>query len=186
MKICLFKIPKNIIVFFCSTNNILVFLNHKNEKIAFSFKTKLILVDKNKILLTNVLLHKTDRNCIQNLWFLYFNSFKLILKYFLKQKLIKIKLNIIGIGYKFFILSLNNNFLIQIKAGFSHKIFYKLPDSVKVLMLKPTIIIIMGSCYQTVFSIVTSIKKLRLPEPYKKKGILYKNENIKIKQGKTC
>ena len=30
------------------------------------------------------------------------------------------------------------------------------------------------------------IKKFRLPNPYKKKGVFFKNEKITLKQGKTC
>ena len=184
MKISLFKIPKTVSVFYCSLKNVLIFFSLNEKKIRFRSKIKVVFVKKNIILLTNILI-KQD-NPKNKFWFFYFNYITLILKFFFKKNLIKIKLNIIGIGFKFFVSSLNNNQIIQIKAGFSHKTFYKLPKNIKVLFLKPTSIILIGYCYKTILQIATNIKNLRLPDPYKKKGILYKNENIRIKQGKVC
>jgi len=184
MKISVFKIkiPKTVSIFYCSLKNVLVFFSLNNKKLVYKLNTKIIFVRKNLILLTNVL--KKKISTIHKFWFLYFNQFKLILNFFFKTNFLKIKLNIVGIGYKFLVSSLNNNDIIQIKAGFSHKIFYKLPKNIKVLLLKPTIIILIGNCYKTIFNISTSIKNLRLPDPYKKKGVLYKNESIRTKQGK--
>nr|QYC61852.1 ribosomal protein L6 [Actinocyclus sp. mgcode 4] len=184
MQISLFKIPKTVTIIYCSLKNLLILVNLNKKKLVLKSKTKLLLVKKNLIIITNIL--KNKNSFIQKFWFLYLNYLKLVINFFLKKNLIKIKLNIIGIGFKFFVSSLNNHNIIQIKAGFSHKTFYKLPKNITVLLLKPTIIVIIGHCYKTIFNIVTSIKNLRLPDPYKKKGIFYKNENIRIKQGKIC
>lgn len=140
---------------------------------------------KKLILLTNIL-YKTPKQYLSTCMFLYFNDLKLLFKTFFKRNIIQIKLNLVGIGFKFFIFLFNETSIIQIKAGFSHNIVYKLPKKIKVLYLKPTLITIVGNCYKTVFNVVTIIKNLRLPDPYKKKGILYKNENIRAKQGKVC
>jgi len=187
MKISVFliKIPTTVSIFYCSLKNIIIFFSLKGKKLVFKLKTKLLFVKKNLLLLTNLLVHSTNF-VIPKSWFLYFHHLKLIFKLFLKKNWIKIKLHLIGIGYKFFVSSLNNHFIVQVKAGFSHKIFYKLPKNIKVLLLKPTILILIGNCYKETFNIATSIKHLRLPDPYKKKGVLYKNENIRIKQGKIC
>jgi large subunit ribosomal protein L6 len=42
-----------------------------------------------------------------------------------------------------------------------------------------------GSNKQLVGSVASKIRSFRKPEPYKGKGIRYKGENIRIKQGKT-
>lgn len=186
MKVYILKIPKHINVFYCSFKKILIFLKITSQKISVKLTTKLIIVKKNLILLSNILVDSTFKICISKFWFYNFNYLKLLFKFFFKQNLIKIKLNLIGVGFKFFVFFLYKTFVIKVKAGFSHHIVYKLPKTVKVLYIKPTLITIVGNCYQTVFNVVTVIKSLRLPDPYKKKGILYDNENIQTKQGKLC
>merc|ERR1712029_869560 len=74
----------------------------------------------------------------------------------------KIKLKLIEIGFKFF----------------------KLPKTVKIKLLNTTKIIFVGDCFKTIKSTIARIKLLKLPEPYKGKGILYDNEEIRIKQSK--
>jgi len=189
MQVRLYKIPKSITIMYCLRKNLVMLYNLlTGKKITFRLLIKFLVVKKNLILLTNIPLNQNYNKKYNSnkCWFLYFDQLNLILNFFLKKNFIKIKLNLVGIGYKFFVYSLNNSVTIQIKAGFSHKIFYKLPKTIKVLLLKPTLLIIMGQCYKTILNIATIIKNLRLPDPYKKKGILYHNENIRIKQGKIC
>jgi len=185
IKTTLFKIPNTVLIFYCSLKNILIFFNFNKKTLNIKVNVKLIFFKKKKLLLTNFLLTKSLKTCISKFWFLTFYQLQLLFKFFFKKNLIKIKLNLVGIGFKFFISLLNQHYIIQIKAGFSHKMFYKLPINVKILLLKPTAIILIGTCYQTVFNVANSIKNVRLPDPYKKKGFLYTNEIIKIKQGKV-
>ena len=171
---------------YCLFSNILTFYYSNSKKLNLKVKMKLVFFKNNNFLLTNFCSTTTFlKTCIIKFWFLKFNNLKFLIKFFLKKNLIKIKLNLIGIGFKFIISFLNSSSIIQIKAGFSHKIFYKLPINIKVLLLKPTTIILIGSCYQTLFDATKSIKNIRLPNPYKKKGLFYANEIIKIKQGKV-
>ena len=73
---------------------------------------------------------------------------------------------------------------IKLQLGFSHDIFFDLPDGVNV-SAERTAISIEGSDKQLVGSVASKIRSFRKPEPYKGKGIRYKCENIRIKQGKT-
>jgi len=186
MKFYLFKIPSKIKVFFCTKRNILFFIIVKKLPLLrnfffYCFNTKILFVTKNKILVTGIKMFNLNKfNNNQN-FFLDVNIIK-HLQWFLKLKRIKIKLSLIGIGFKFFIYS--NPMILQIKAGFSHSNFYKLPKNIQVFFLKSTEIIFVGNCYVTLFNLITAIKKIRLPDPYKKKGIFFKNEIIKKKQGK--
>jgi large subunit ribosomal protein L6 len=90
-----------------------------------------------------------------------------------------------GVGYKANILESNNGFqTIEFKLGQSHDILYTLPSSVKAFSVKPTQFGLYGINHQQIGQIGASIRSLRPPEPYKGKGIRYKDEIIKLKVGK--
>ena len=92
----------------------------------------------------------------------------------------KKELEIIGVGYQ---ASIQGNRL-KLQLGFSHDIFFDLPDGIIVKADRASIIV-EGDDKQLVGSVASKIRSFRKPEPYKGKGVRYKNENIKIKQGKT-
>ena len=92
----------------------------------------------------------------------------------------KKELEIVGVGYQ---ASVQGNRL-KLQLGFSHDIFFDLPNDVNVKADR-TSITVEGNDKQLVGSIASKIRSFRKPEPYKGKGVRYKNESIKIKQGKT-
>ena len=92
----------------------------------------------------------------------------------------KKELEIIGVGYQ---ASIQGNRL-KLQLGFSHDIFFDLPDGVLVKADR-TSLTVEGNDKQLVGSVASKIRSFRKPEPYKGKGVRYKNEHIKIKQGKT-
>ena len=92
----------------------------------------------------------------------------------------KKELEIIGVGYQ---ASIQGNRL-KLQLGFSHDIFFDLPEGV-IVKADRTIITVEGNDKQLVGSVAAKIRSFRSPEPYKGKGVKYKNENIRIKQGKT-
>ena len=90
------------------------------------------------------------------------------------------ELEIVGVGYQ---ANLGGNRL-RLQIGYSHDIYFDLPEGVSVTADR-TIIKINGIDKQLVGSVASKIRSFRKPEPYKGKGIRFKNEYIKIKQGKT-
>ena len=90
------------------------------------------------------------------------------------------ELEIIGVGYQ---ASMDGNRL-RLQIGYSHDIYFDLPEEISVTADR-TIIKINGIDKQLVGSVASKIRSFRKPEPYKGKGIRYKDEYIKIKQGKT-
>ena len=92
----------------------------------------------------------------------------------------KKELEIIGVGYQ---ASIQGNRL-KLQLGFSHDIFFDLPNGV-IVKADRTIITVEGNDNQLVGSVASKIRSFRKPEPYKGKGVRYKNEHIRIKQGKT-
>lgn len=91
-----------------------------------------------------------------------------------------IYLKIIGIGYR---ASLQNDNLL-LKLGYSHDIIYKIPSSIKLFLVEPTVISLFGIDKNQVTQIATKIRNLRKPSVYKGKGIRLINEKILLKQGK--
>ena len=87
---------------------------------------------------------------------------------------------LIGIGYK---VQLDENIL-KFRLGLSHSIEYKIPEFIQILNPKPTILVIFGSDLLKVTQTAAQIKQLKMPEPYKGKGICYAIEKLKLKSGK--
>jgi len=73
---------------------------------------------------------------------------------------------------------------LELKVGQSHPTFYKLPLDVRIFILKPTLFYIFGVDKQKVNQVAAEIRAFRPPEPYKGKGIRYRDELILFKQGK--
>ena len=94
------------------------------------------------------------------------------------------KLELIGVGYKVFPVENNLNSILHFKLGFSHSIFFKLTSETKALCFKATNLYLFGNSFNHVNQLASIIRSYKIPEPYKGKGILYKNEKIKLKEGK--
>ena len=91
------------------------------------------------------------------------------------------ELEINGVGYKAEIKGTS----VTLSLGFSHPIDYKLPEGISAKTDK-NILIISGIDRQAVGAAAAKIRSFRPPEPYKGKGIKYKEETILRKAGKTA
>ena len=89
-------------------------------------------------------------------------------------------LEINGVGYKAQMKGSN----IQLSLGFSHDINYDTPEGIKIETASPTEIIISGIDKQKVGQVAAELRSYRPPEPYKGKGVKYKDEFIFRKEGK--
>ena len=89
-------------------------------------------------------------------------------------------LEISGVGYR---ASLKGKQL-NMQLGFSHDVNFDIPENVKIVVEKQTIIKISGSDKQEVGMIASKIKSIRPPEPYKGKGIKEQGQYILRKEGK--
>ena len=74
---------------------------------------------------------------------------------------------------------------VVLALGFSHPVKVPIPAGITVECPDPIKIIIRGSDKQAVGQLAARIRKLRPPEPYKGKGVKYKEETIKRKAGKA-
>jgi len=94
------------------------------------------------------------------------------------------KLRLVGIGYKVFIEKFVNNQFLILKLGYSHNIYFKIPNNIKIECLKSDKIFISGFSYTEVTQVASTLKAYKFPEIYKGKGILYENEKLLLKEGK--
>jgi len=96
------------------------------------------------------------------------------------------ELELIGVGYRV----ANTGNLLELSVGYSHPIMFYVPDEVKLDTLmekgKPPSIRLEGIDKQLVHQIAAKIRAFRKPEPYKGKGIKYKDEILRRKVGKVA
>jgi len=89
-------------------------------------------------------------------------------------------LELTGVGYR---ATLKGNKL-NMQLGFSHDINFDIPETIKITVEKQTILKISGCDKQEVGMVASKIKSIRLPEPYKGKGIKEQGQYILRKEGK--
>lgn len=91
-------------------------------------------------------------------------------------------LEINGVGYRFNV----QGDKVNITAGFSHPVAIDVPAGLKVEQVSNSEITVIGIDKQKVSEFAANIRKWRKPEPYKGKGIRYKNEHVRRKEGKKA
>jgi len=91
-------------------------------------------------------------------------------------------LEIIGVGYKF---NVKGDTLV-INAGYSHPVEMKVPTGLKVEAVSNTEITIKRNNKILLGEFAANVRKVRQPEPYKGKGIRYKDEYVRRKEGKKA
>lgn len=91
-------------------------------------------------------------------------------------------LEIIGVGYR---ATKQGNKLV-VGAGYSHPVEVDDQEGIEIEVPKNTQIIIKGIDKELVGAVAANIRAIRPPEPYKGKGIRYKGEHVRLKEGKTA
>jgi large subunit ribosomal protein L6 len=93
----------------------------------------------------------------------------------------KRQLEIVGVGFR----ADFEGKALKLSLGFSHPVIYPLPEGIKAEVEKQTLITIKGTDKQQVGTVAAKLRSLKLPEPYKGKGVRYVGERIRKKVGKT-
>jgi large subunit ribosomal protein L6 len=93
----------------------------------------------------------------------------------------KKELEINGVGYR---ATMQGSNVLKLALGYSHDVNFEVPEGVTVTAAKPTEITVEGIDQQLVGQVAANIRAWRKPEPYKGKGIKYKDEYIFRKEGK--
>jgi large subunit ribosomal protein L6 len=92
------------------------------------------------------------------------------------------KLEIQGVGYR---AQLKGKTL-ELALGYSHPVTVEPPEGIDFEVPQPTEIIVRGIDKQLVGQVAADIRKRRPPEPYKGKGIRYRDEHVARKVGKRA
>ena len=92
----------------------------------------------------------------------------------------KKELEINGVGYR---AAVQGN-VVKLSLGYSHDVDFQIPDGVTIQAPKPTELVVEGIDQQLVGQVAANLREWRAPEPYKGKGIKYKDEYIFRKEGK--
>ena len=85
-----------------------------------------------------------------------------------------------GVGFR---ANLKGNVL-NLEIGFSHDVSYKIPEGIKLIVEKSTIIKISGIDKELVGKVSSEIKNFKPVEPYKGKGIKERGQYVLRKEGK--
>ena len=139
-----------------------------HPRIKAALKDNQIVVTRSSDLKLDKSLHGLTRNLI-------FNMVKGVTDGFSKE------LEIRGVGFRAQVAGK----ALTLQLGFSHPINYSIPEGITVEAPKPTQIIVKGIDKEKVGSAAAEIRSFYKPEPYKGKGIRYKDEYVRHKVGKA-
>jgi len=140
---------------------------HETMEVVLEDNT--ITVNRQNDLKESRALHGTTRSLIQNMIDGVRNGFEK-------------ELEIIGVGYR---AQKQGNKLV-IGAGYSHPVEIESEEGIEIDVPKNTEIIVKGIDKELVGVTAAKIRAIRSPEPYKGKGIRYKGEHVRRKEGKTA
>lgn len=92
------------------------------------------------------------------------------------------ELELVGIGYRTAV----KNGKLSMNVGYSHPVDIEIEEGLEVTCPSATSIKVEGIDKQQVGQFAALVRAVRKPEPYKGKGIRYKGENVRRKEGKTA
>ena len=155
-------------------DNIVTVLGPKGQ-LSYTFSKKIhISLEDEKIDISRINDSKSQKSLHGTTRQMIYNMIVGVTKGFKKD------LTIIGVGYQ----AIMQGKRLQLQLGFSHDIIFELPDGINIIANRTTLTV-EGIDKQLVGSVAAKIRSFRKPEPYKGKGIRYKDEYVRSKQGKT-
>ena len=90
------------------------------------------------------------------------------------------QLEAVGVGFKISCTSTH----VQFKVGLSHTVSCSIPNDIRMFTPKPTQLVVFGLDKQRVSQVLAQLRSIRIPEPYKGKGLRRKTDSILRKEGK--
>ena len=92
-------------------------------------------------------------------------------------------LEIIGVGYR---ATAQGPAKLELALGFSHPVRVDAPEGITFDVPAPTSVGVVGIDKELVGQVAADIRAIRKPEPYKGKGVRYRDEYVARKAGKTA
>ncbi len=143
------------------------------DQVSFSIKDSMITVSRPSNLKENRAKHGLYRSLLNNMVIG-------VSKGFVKE------LELVGVGYR----ANNQGQKLELSLGFSHNVVFEIPIEVKVETITKKgsnpIIKLTSFDKELLGNVVSKIRSLRKPEPYKGKGIKFVGEEIRRKAGKSA
>lgn len=157
--------------------NMIVVENNKKNKLEIKYNKFFVTpkLKNNVFITTKVNNSKQSRSQFGTINALVNNAFLGLTNPFVK------KLEIVGVGYK---ATMVDNKL-KLDLGYSHPIFLSIPLDVNLKLISSLEIELSSYNKESLGSLAAQIRGFRPPEPYKGKGVKYKDEVILRKVGKT-
>ena len=140
-----------------------------DKNITVSVEEGKVLVKRANENKQTVALHGTTNSHIKNMIDGVTNGFEKVLE-------------AVGVGYK---VAVKGNKIV-VNAGYSHPVEVEIEEGLTAEATSNTELVIKGIDKQKVSEFAANIRKIREPEPYKGKGIRYKDEHIRRKEGKKA
>lgn len=179
------KIPSDINFIFIRKKKMLLIINSSclkllklNFQIFVSKKAKIIVI-------SNLSFTKISKNRTKKL-----SNFQKIDINLIKQGILEIstvlfkKLKLIGVGFRVFNINNVNYYLLLFKLGYSHFIYVKMLKHINFLNSKMIKLFFFSNYFKKLTQMLSIIRLLKKPEPYKGKGILYNSEKVFLKKKK--
>ena len=91
------------------------------------------------------------------------------------------QLELVGVGYRV----AKQGDEVVLSLGYSHPIRYKPPAGVSIDVQDQTKFVVCGISIEDVGQVAANLRGLRPPEPYKGKGVRYRDEKVRRKAGKA-
>ena len=169
------NIPSGVEVIFNENNEVVVkgpkgeLVNTFNPELTFNVEENVITVVRPNETKFMKQIHGTTRSLLANMIEGVTEGYKK-------------ELELVGIGYR---ASMDGKKLV-LNVGFSHPVEFDVEEGLTVETPKATQITVSGIDKQRVGELASNIRATRKPEPYKGKGIRYKGEHVRRKEGKTA
>jgi large subunit ribosomal protein L6 len=177
------KIPNNTTVIYCEEKKIITLIGPLKQK-SLKLKVKIVIMER-ILKVSDVPFSEISNNERKKIKAVQGTTLALIKQLLIETSAILYqKLQFVGVGYRAFQVDNFENKLLLFKLGYSHPLYFKVSDELRVFCLKLTKLFLFGHSYQSVNQTSALIRSYKKPEPYKGKGILYVNEKIKLKEGK--
>ena len=90
-------------------------------------------------------------------------------------------LELVGVGYRV----AKQGDEVVLSLGYSHPIRFKPPEGISIDVQDPTKFSVSGISIEDVGQVAANLRRLRPPEPYKGKGVMYRGEKVRRKAGKA-
>lgn len=90
-------------------------------------------------------------------------------------------LELVGVGYR----AQKTGEKLVLNVGYSHPVEFISEEGIDIEVPSNTKVTVRGIDKERVGAVASNIRSVRLPEPYKGKGIRYEGEEVRRKEGKT-